>query len=912
MKLRSGYACGVLLFAAASIIPAAGCATNPAAGSSPQHDEDASAGELITRTIVTLGADGVPQSHDETVSRAQQRAEFAEREAAAARSAGRPAPAPLIARDTGCSGPALWLFSGPGLTGSQLCFQGAGTLDLGTYGFGALVRSYWAGSDSGKLAFQGLASDYDCTDPFGPYARRDAVVPCAAIANTLALGSVPSARLALGTFNVQFTTSIAADHAYCGCDDDYECRAAKIAARVLASPYDVIAFNEVFDEDARDKLEELLAPAFPYYLAKIEDAQGHEDSGLMLFSKHPFLAPAREDCLADAGYLTAKAAGSDYAKLGFLGYGPTCQNEDCWAAKGVAYARFVHRETGMPFSVAITHTQATYGSDHYFLKLNAWELRRAQLASVDALLTCSMAPGARNREPVFVMGDLNIDGLQSLPDLGPTEVDGNRWEWEAEFGLGGAHWNPAFSTSDGLRDQWVATTSPSDLGASTSAGGERLDYVLSNVSGGFAGGGGLCVQHMTLARNLKVDGVLAEGGLGEGGVCNPSDHLGVNADVNLWAPRCSPAQAMVSPPLDTPIAGEIVHPGNVQWYFVDDPHPYTYGIGIFGGAGVTFRVYDAEDLSVPLPAYHGETISTQLGTLDKFVPSGPFYIKVYSPNPSWTGGYRLALHKNDCSTRANACELRPDEQLPMTMTAPYYEGGAMWFRVHADRAWTGAPQDFRFGIHQQSTPTVSLEIYDGGGVLVANASPSYYPSGAWSAQTGFTGLLDGQTFLVAARRSGTAPVTFTMWWTSNLGIFHGDRQVPPGASSALAIPGARELILHCDQTTEGFGPADNEDEISIEVVVDGIPYGSYDLGDFEDDDNGTIPLPAIRYLHGIEVRVLEEDTVSDEVGSFHVPAPDALLLAGKRTVGPSLAVDLDPGRYQLWFNVSRSLESSAP
>lgn len=909
MSLRPSYARS-LFFAVVATIAAAGCATDPVAGSPTPDDGDEPAGELITRTIVTLGADGVPQSHVETVTRAQQRAELAEREAAAARAAGHAAPAPRIARDTGCSGPALWLFSGPSLTGSQICFQGAGTLDLGTYGFGARVRSYWAGSDAGKLAFQGLAADYDCTDPFGPYARRDAVVSCAAIANTLALGSVPSARLALGTFNVQFTTSIAADHAYCGCGNDYECRAAKIAARVLASPYDVIAFNEVFDEDARDKLEELLSPSFPYYLAKVEDAQGHDDSGLMLFSKHPFLDPAREDCLAEAGYLTAKAAGSDYAKIGFLGYGSTCQNDDCLAAKGVAYARFAHRETGMPFGVAITHTQATYGSDHYFRKLNAWDLRRAQLASVDALLTCSMAPGTRNREPVFVMGDLNIDGLQSLPDLGPTVVDGNRWEWESEFGLGGAHWNPAFSTGDGLRDQWVATTSPFDLGASTSAGGERLDYVLSNVSGGFAGGSGLCVQHMTIARNLKVDGMLAEGGLGEGGVCNPSDHLGLNADVNLWAPRCSPMQAMVAPPLDTPIAGEIVHPGNAQWYFIDDPHPYTYGVGIVGGAGVTYRVYDAKDLSVPLPAFHGETISTQLGTLDKFVPSGPFYIKVYSPNPSWTGGYRLALHKNDCSTRANACELRPHEPLPMAMTAPYYEGGAMWFRVHAERSWTGAPQEFHFNIFQQSFPVVNLEVYDGGGVLVASAPPTF-PGSSWSAQTSFTGLLDGQTFLVAARRSGTAPVTFTMWWKSNLGVFHGDRLTLPGASSALAIPGARELLLHCDETTEGFGPLDDEDEMSIEVIVDGVPYGSYDLGDFEDDDDGPIPLPPIAYLDRIEIRLLESDTFSDEVGAFHVPAPDELLFMGARIASPSLTAELDPGRYQLWYNVSRSLERPA-
>ena len=95
--------------------------------------------------------------------------------------------------------------------------------------------------------------------------------------------------LRLMTFNVQMLPLVAAT--WEGVSDDAEERAERVADAILSIPPnerpDVIAFNEAFNEDGRDRLEARLA-AWPNKVLKIDNGVFDNDAGLMLFSRLPF------------------------------------------------------------------------------------------------------------------------------------------------------------------------------------------------------------------------------------------------------------------------------------------------------------------------------------------------------------------------------------------------------------------------------------------------------------------------------------------------------------------------------------------------------------------------------------------------------------------------------------------------
>jgi hypothetical protein len=70
------------------------------------------------------------------------------------------------------------------------------------------------------------------------------------------------------TLNVRMIPETWAD--FC-CEQSNEWRAERIGEYLRASDYDIIALNEVFDEDSRDAFEKKLKWLFPYYAYKIEN-----------------------------------------------------------------------------------------------------------------------------------------------------------------------------------------------------------------------------------------------------------------------------------------------------------------------------------------------------------------------------------------------------------------------------------------------------------------------------------------------------------------------------------------------------------------------------------------------------------------------------------------------------------------
>jgi hypothetical protein len=103
-----------------------------AAGCDPAVD--GSSDRLITRTIVAVGSDGKPSVSEETITEAQQRAEIAARERKVKGQTGTLRTGQsAITVISSCPDESTWLFTGPNLTGKQLCLIGAGVQQLSEF-----------------------------------------------------------------------------------------------------------------------------------------------------------------------------------------------------------------------------------------------------------------------------------------------------------------------------------------------------------------------------------------------------------------------------------------------------------------------------------------------------------------------------------------------------------------------------------------------------------------------------------------------------------------------------------------------------------------------------------------------------------------------------------------------------------
>ncbi len=133
-----------------------------------------------------------------------------------------------------------------------------------------------------------------------------------------------------------------------------------------------------------------------------------------------------------------------------------------------------------------------------------------------------------------------------------------------------------------------------------------------------------------------------------------SDHLGVRADVNAKAPRCSPndqagpfgPQPVVFTNAQDVAFGttgnpndptRITFPGSMQWYRIDEPGSYEIRIGT-NDANVDYEVYEHTDLSRPIWNFHKE--SNDWGDVYS-LPDPPYYIRVFAPGRTWADAYSI-------------------------------------------------------------------------------------------------------------------------------------------------------------------------------------------------------------------------------------------------------------------------------
>ncbi len=365
-----------------------------------------------------------------------------------------------------------------------------------------------------------------------------------------------------------------------------------LAQRIIASGYDVIALNEVFDGSAQGILKSALWDDYPYSITYVDEWGGtDQDSGLQLFSKFPFLPITPNysgntdynDFDADVYYEGVKLYGKEKYYMAFMPFGDDCEGDDCWSNKGVGYVRLQNPSTRRIHHVYFTHMQATYKED-VVDDPTVWQgthHRKVQFDRLKTFFEAGIAPATNSivpsREDVFVMGDLNVEGDLSNSNNTMTMFTSpwnNKGEWTRYFnsnqfqnGFFSNNFDDTWAEHHPLRDT-MTTGAKDDFGIthgdgdclSDGPGGEsgesvpgcRWDYILYNAP--MLRTRALCNQHPSLGLNLLSGkpyrevanhrGARGNSSDGLGGTPNSakfvSDHTAVNGNFNVKFEQCSP------------------------------------------------------------------------------------------------------------------------------------------------------------------------------------------------------------------------------------------------------------------------------------------------------------------------------------------------------------------------------------
>ncbi len=745
--------------------------------------------------------------------------------------------------------------------------------------------------------------------------------PLLALALGHPLSAQPSESLRLGFYN----TFLRSPMMYClqswenlpDClvqyDEVPEDNAEQAAQELISLGLDVIALGEVFDESARDilslrmatagyvhqvrKLDDALvvieiggdAPEGPFPMIELEDPIKFnlEDSGLMLFSRFPFVPLPNDDYQANGDYLEATTD-----EVAFVRFSATA-DYDMLSAKGAGLVRVQNPSSGEIYTVVFSHMQADYAPDYYF------DVRAEQFEDIRRMIINTLGTDDLSQNSVFFLGDFNVKGegamINGYGHNGSTGIPTD--DWIDRFGSG--------FFFEQLVDSWASQTSRDDLGLTHPSSGQRLDYIAASrgrLQEGF------CIQHLTRKQ-----------------VAN-SDHWLVAADYNWDARFCDPRSAWIQPPLDQFLNGQfipgqdvtaITNPGGAQWFRIDLPTDNTtVSVGFapgdeydVTGNGVIAELYDPTDLSVPVAQYDELTVDLQAVGLD--VPRGTtgktyivperFFIKVYSPNRQWTGDYSLLIHEHTCTTPEDACALLPAqprryEEFQANVLVGQHDQA--WFRLNVESADSGDAQHLNLFLRDYIKDVFELDVRD-----VSNPTqtvPGYseishgHGKILWEAHV----AQGSPVFLVVKRTDPTWGDVINVGWETNLTVLHG----------ANGPPGSLQLRLFClDETNPELG----SDEIRLKMSVDGGPLTKVFARDYECNDGDVSysvenAVGTVRFLESVSFQVVEDDdTSSDDTSPIWSVA--TLDPGQSETANAHLEWEFSGGHYRLEFNLGRTL-----
>jgi endonuclease/exonuclease/phosphatase family metal-dependent hydrolase len=665
-------------------------------------------------------------------------------------------------------------------------------------------------------------------------------------------------------------------------ETDVRQRAEGLASRILLGGYgyDFFALIEVFSEEAREILVARLSGTYPWFIRKLPEIDApvpkrllarlsallahfisphKEDSGLMLFSRFP---------IERTEFAPFTFRNDDEILAAF---------PDSFAEKGAAYAKIRDPRNGRAYHVILAHLQENE-------EKWAW-VRTAELQQIREFIERLEIDVAT--EELFVMGDLNLNGLwtnlelppkpQTIEDLVPAPSSP---EWKHHFG------NPASFFGSTLHDTWFRETSRRDAGA-TSGGGERIDYILHNDAS-TPNRRDLRIQHLTLAYNLfNPDGA------------SLSDHMGVNADLNVSAPHCNPREALLLSSFGTkPVLGEISDPGSMVWYRIDEPG--TYSFAVIDGSGVSFDLYASTDLSRPVRQYKKETTvleddlhNEKIGR--KFhLLNAPYYLRVFHEDRTRVTGYAFLAYKHKGTNANDAIALSPFAPLWSAMPSgkPLNELDAIWFELHTESADSGTEQDLLFRLSAFTKTMTRLEVRAADETTVLDGIEA----------TGGESLLTlhrkdrgpSKMYVLVRRDDATfASADFVVEWRTNLKILHGWQ---------AGVEKSQQLLVICDNETNP--EAGGSDDIILRMWVDGALRVDRHVGRFEATDSVSlepvIPPAGFHYLESIGVQFIEDDHFSgdDESSIQTIPPPETY-----RTPPTDQVVnEFAGGRYIFQFN----------
>jgi hypothetical protein len=582
----------------------------------------------------------------------------------------------------------------------------------------------------------------------------------------------------------------------------------------------------------------------------------------MLFSSFPFAPLPAAGFRADPDRLAARSDGSVWNDVAFTEY-RVCTNDsfDCFANKGAGLVTVRHPGTGRAFHIVFTHLQAGQQD-------TSTEARTEQFAQVSEMILATLPPDPATHN-VIMMGDLNVHGdLSNTYRIDPfTAGPPGRPEWDRVFGDPGSFYRSA------VRDSWEfethdpdgVTPQRRDRGASSSVDrpvdrGERdrLDYVLRNDALEPLTNSPLCYQHLTLARNLSMDGPIGLGGVaGVVAEDHLGDHIGVNADINYRAPFCSSRtpRVIVAGDFDRPtgtalfadVAAPLFHiryPGGMQWFRIDEPGTYSFEIA--GESLPRLDVYASTDMSTPLLPYGGGETTTFLDPsgqrrtgLMYHLRAAPIYLRVTLPDRLLTGSYRLAIHRHQCSSFEDRCVLLPNLASPPLQQVPTEAigwDGLMYFVVDTDGPFDDGAQELHFSVEAVSPPVPGFSggfafgVMRGGPDCLAPDPPvsCVLASGASGPEpavlAGDPSVNRTRLFMIVSPMDD-APPTFRAAWSTDLVVLHAWVGDGDDGRDATADTSEQGLTLTCGTQANQPQNINDDEDVRVQFYLNamGIP-----------------------------------------------------------------------------------------
>jgi endonuclease/exonuclease/phosphatase family metal-dependent hydrolase len=577
---------------------------------------------------------------------------------------------------------------------------------------------------------------------------------------------------------------------------DAESRATQVARVILdmhaREQPDVVAFNEVFNEDGRKRLLRMLKPVYPHFVKKLEHPtiDVEEDSGLMLFSKLPFLP---------------LPTGSQVFFEAF----PQAVGTDALSAKGVGVVRVAG--PGDPTTIAFSHTQSSaddVNSQHALV-------RAEQFAFIRDVLRRLSEGNQQTYANSVLMGDLNVKG-----DPDDTTGEYNKIFSGAPNTFGGDFddsWRVSMHPPRDLNDYdpgYTQRDTPTLIP-------NRLDYVCAKFHANIDIG--LIAHHMAVPFRLP-SGV--------------TDHFALTAHLHRLSPNCSPALAfelLKAAPKNPGASGSRVWslPVNLRdedmfhWVYIDSAAtfsvwlPPTLEVAAYRRSDFTTALLPIDTLSVSeLPP----NLQTDLGALGKHrlpMPNGivfssrePFFLRIRGTLPSFSGVTTFEVMQHKGESRATAFVLHPHLPLDPELPAGQRLGVTDQCFFLADRPdrFSETPYADQFVLDNPAGAGVTLDLDDGVRIIPGGVKGSLTELVLERAER-------RERIFIVLTRASVADVLFSMTWRSSLTFVALDES----------------FRLHVDDETGPDWPGEDEFELSVNIDGANVYFDSWDDADTDED-----------------------------------------------------------------------------